>query len=83
MRRVLLPAAKQNLSKMSVSDTYAEVVAAAEMGMDDEPIVSKAGGGSGLDQIVDIREYDIPFTIRVAIDKGKKKQAPCISMCFV
>jgi len=56
---------------MSVSDTYAEVVAAADMGMHDEPIASKAGGGSGLDQIVDIREYDIPYTIRVAIDKGK------------
>ncbi|KAG0052419.1 DNA polymerase epsilon catalytic subunit [Gryganskiella cystojenkinii] len=58
-----------NLSKMSVADTYAEVIAAADMGMDDEPIASKAGGGNGLDQIVDIREYDIPYTIRVAIDK--------------
>lgn len=70
VRRVLLPAAKQNLAKMSVADTYAEVIAAADMGMDDEPIASKAGGGNGLDQIVDIREYDIPYTIRVAIDKG-------------
>lgn len=65
------PAAKQNLAKMSVLDTYAEVVSAsADMGMDHEPIASKAGGGDGLDHIVDIREYDIPYTIRVAIDKG-------------
>ncbi|KAF9181365.1 DNA polymerase epsilon catalytic subunit [Haplosporangium sp. Z 11] len=70
VRKVLLPAAKQNLAKMSVLDTYAEVVSAsADMGMDHEPITSKAGGGDGLDHIVDIREYDIPYTIRVAIDK--------------
>ncbi|KAG0248938.1 DNA polymerase epsilon catalytic subunit [Mortierella polycephala] len=70
VRKVLHPAARQNLAKMSVLDTYAEVVSAsADMGMDHEPIASRAGGGDGLDHIVDIREYDIPYTIRVAIDK--------------
>ena len=71
VRRVLLPAAKQNLAKMSVLDTYAEVVSAADRdggGIEYEPISAK--GGEGLDHIVDIREYDIPYTIRVAIDKG-------------
>ncbi|KAF9330439.1 DNA polymerase epsilon catalytic subunit [Podila minutissima] len=71
VRRVLLPAAKQNLAKMSVLDTYAEVVSAAAdrdgSGIDYEPISAK--GGEGIDHIVDIREYDIPYTIRVAIDK--------------
>lgn len=69
----MLPAAKQNLAKMSVLDTYAEVVSAAADrdggGIDYEPI--SARGGEGIDHIVDIREYDIPYTIRVAIDKGK------------
>lgn len=72
VRKVVFPAAKQNLAKMSVLDTYAETVSAAnDFGMDHEPISSKAGGGDGLDYIVDIREYDIPYTIRVAIDKGR------------
>ncbi|KAG9322756.1 hypothetical protein KVV02_007016 [Mortierella alpina] len=70
VRKVVFPAAKQNLAKMSVLDTYAEVVSAnADMGMDNDPVTAKAGGGDGLDHIVDIREYDIPYTIRVAIDK--------------
>ncbi|KAF9543309.1 DNA polymerase epsilon catalytic subunit [Mortierella hygrophila] len=70
VRKVVFPAAKQNLAKMSVLDTYAETISAAnDFGMDHEPISSKAGGGDGLDYIVDIREYDIPYTIRVAIDK--------------
>jgi DNA polymerase epsilon subunit 1 len=59
---------------MSALDTYAEVVSAsADMGMDREPIASKAGGGDGLDHIIDIREYDVPYTIRVAIDKGNHR----------
>lgn len=59
---------------MSVLDTYAEVVSAnADMGMDNDPVIAKAGGGDGLDHIVDIREYDIPYTIRVAIDKGNAR----------
>ncbi|KAF8939090.1 DNA polymerase epsilon catalytic subunit [Dissophora ornata] len=70
VRKVLLPAAKENQSKMSVLDTYAEAISASlDMGLDSEPIASKAGGGEGLDHIVDIREYDVPYTIRVAIDK--------------
>ncbi|KAI1296371.1 DNA polymerase epsilon catalytic subunit [Mortierella claussenii] len=71
VRKILLPAAKENQSKMSVLDTYSEVVSASmDIGQDHEPIVvSKAGGGDGLEHIVDIREYDVPYTIRVAIDK--------------
>ncbi|KAF9999127.1 DNA polymerase epsilon catalytic subunit, partial [Modicella reniformis] len=70
VRKVLLPAAKANQSKMSALDTYAEVVSASmDQGMDHEPIVTKAAGGDGLDHIIDIREYDVPYTIRVAIDK--------------
>lgn len=63
---------------MSALDTYAEVVSASvDMGMDREPIASKAGGGDGLDHIIDIREYDVPYTIRVAIDKGKYRSTFC------
>ncbi|KAG0320031.1 DNA polymerase epsilon catalytic subunit [Dissophora globulifera] len=73
VRKVLLPAAKANLAKMSILDAYAEVVSASldmEMGMSIDPDpIAKAGGGGGLDHIVDIREYDVPYTIRVAIDK--------------
>ncbi|KAF9586291.1 DNA polymerase epsilon catalytic subunit [Lunasporangiospora selenospora] len=73
VRKVLLPAAQKNLAKSSVLDTYAETVSAVAGGMgmnlDYEPISTKAGGGDGLDYIVDIREYDVPYTIRVAIDK--------------
>ncbi|KAG0367489.1 hypothetical protein BC939DRAFT_506368 [Gamsiella multidivaricata] len=68
VRKIILPAAKANQAKMSALDTYAEVISASA-DMDHEPIASRAGGGDGLDNIVDIREYDVPYTIRVAIDK--------------
>lgn len=69
VRKVLLPAATANRAKMSALDTYAEVISAtADMGADRESIASKAGG-DGLEHIIDIREYDVPYTIRVAIDK--------------
>ncbi|KAF9208588.1 DNA polymerase epsilon catalytic subunit [Haplosporangium sp. Z 27] len=70
VRKVVLPAAKENQSKMSALDTYAEVVSASlDMSLDPEPVSSTRTVGDGLDYIVDIREYDVPYTIRVAIDK--------------
>ncbi|KAF9436997.1 DNA polymerase epsilon catalytic subunit [Entomortierella beljakovae] len=70
VRKYLLPVAKENQSKMSALDTYAEVVSATvDMSMDQEPVSAMRAGGDGLDYIVDIREYDVPYTIRVAIDK--------------
>ncbi|KAF9359459.1 DNA polymerase epsilon catalytic subunit [Mortierella sp. AD094] len=71
VRKVVLPAAKENQSKMSALDTYAEVVSASlDMSLDPEPVSSSTrSAGDGLDYIVDIREYDVPYTIRVAIDK--------------
>ncbi|KAG0251624.1 DNA polymerase epsilon catalytic subunit [Actinomortierella ambigua] len=68
VRKVVLPAAKKNQAKMSALDAYAEVItAAAEMNLDPDSN-ARANISDGLDYIVDIREYDVPYTIRVAID---------------
>lgn len=34
-----------------------------------------AGGASPSEHIIDIREYDVPYYLRVAIDKGEARNA--------
>lgn len=83
VRRELLPLAQQNSSKMDAVDAYAEVVnASAHMHVSVDGGDSWSAEVEGLsgkrgkpidpkDMIVDIREYDVPYYLRVAIDKGK------------
>lgn len=72
VRRGLSPIAEKNKSKISAMDTYAEV-AAGNAGFDlfdddfqDERRPTTIADAS--DFIVDIREYDVPYHVRVAID---------------
>jgi DNA polymerase epsilon subunit 1 len=69
---VIAPIAEKNKSKVSAMDMYAEV-ASANAGFDlfDEDTESGRKPTSladASDFIVDIREYDVPYHVRVAID---------------
>ncbi|KAF2666688.1 DUF1744-domain-containing protein [Microthyrium microscopicum] len=69
VRKVVMPIAEKNKSQVSALDAYAEV-ASASAGFDvfeEEDRVK--GFVDASDFIVDIREYDVPYHVRVAIDK--------------
>ncbi|KAI3618947.1 dna polymerase catalytic subunit a [Moniliophthora roreri] len=82
VRRDLMPLALANSAKRDAVDAYAEVVNATSgsAGIDisiDEESGWLGGGGSNRaigskedprDGIIDIREYDVPYYLRVAID---------------
>lgn len=83
IRRDLLPLALANSAKRDAVDAYAEVVSATASGgaqidiaFEDElaglSINGKSGPGSHdrdpREGIIDIREYDVPYYLRVAID---------------
>ncbi|KAF2814826.1 DUF1744-domain-containing protein [Mytilinidion resinicola] len=73
VRKVITPLAEKNKKKMNAMDTYAEV-ASANAGFDifdDDQDYEKRPNGiqDASDFIVDIREYDVPYHVRVAIDK--------------
>jgi DNA polymerase epsilon subunit 1 len=85
VRRELLPIANKNREMLDAVDTYAEVIAgetnyaSMDYDMEDgfgrsEGFVKGAGGsgpaGNPQDAILDIREYDVPYYLRVAIDKS-------------
>jgi DNA polymerase epsilon subunit 1 len=72
-RKTLLPIAETNKEKVNAMDTYAEV-ASATAGFDifdenqtNDPRANNIAEAS--DFIVDIREYDVPYHVRVSIDK--------------
>jgi DNA polymerase epsilon subunit 1 len=73
-RKVIMPIAEKNKKKVSALDTYAEV-ASANAGFDifdeEDNDRRKDGFVDASDFIVDIREYDVPYHVRVAIDKSK------------
>lgn len=73
VRRVLMPIAEKNKSKMSAMDTYAEVASAgAGFSIYDEEMQQESNHRQNTDvsdYIVDIREYDVPYHVRVSIDK--------------
>lgn len=94
VRRELLPIAQKNIAALDAVDTYAEVVNDAKAGMDFEMgfadgdedgggYVAKSsrliGGSNPSDFIIDIREYDIPYYLRVAIDKGEGRSIATLS----
>jgi DNA polymerase epsilon subunit 1 len=73
VRKTVLPLAEKNKEQVNAMDTYAEV-ASATAGFDvyDEDHVDnvRSGGVSeASDHIIDIREYDVPYHVRVTIDK--------------
>ncbi|KAL2356265.1 DNA polymerase epsilon catalytic subunit A [Cryomyces antarcticus] len=73
VRKTILPIAEKNKKKMNSMDTYAEV-ASADAGFDmfdDDQDYDKRPTGmiDASDFVVDIREYDVPYHVRVAIDR--------------
>ncbi|KAK4497559.1 hypothetical protein PRZ48_012010 [Zasmidium cellare] len=73
VRREITPIAEKNKSKVSAMDTYAEVAnanAGFDLFDDDEADRSRRPTtiADASDFIVDIREYDVPYHVRVAID---------------
>ena len=81
VRRDIVPLALANSAKRDAVDAYAEVIrATTDAGMDiefEQELEGMANGGGrpgkGMDTdprecIIDVREYDIPYYLRVAID---------------
>jgi len=75
VRRDIMPLALANSAKRNAIDAYAEVVIATEGShMDiDSPWGTEAGTSAARDKdprdaIVDIREFDVPYYLRVAMD---------------
>ncbi|KAI9311051.1 hypothetical protein BX666DRAFT_2032324 [Dichotomocladium elegans] len=73
VRRVLLPIAMKNQQKIDARDTYAEVVnetnhIAYEHNTGLAAISSRKNPNEAIENIIDIREYDVPYYVRVAID---------------
>jgi len=73
VRKHIMPIAEKNKEKMNAMDTYVEV-ASATAGFDiydeDQATESRANGIlEASDFVVDIREYDVPYHVRVTIDK--------------
>ena len=74
VRKTIMPIAEKNKTSLDAMDTYAEV-ASTIAGFDnfDEERTHEKRPNSILDAtvfIVDIREYDVPYHVRVAIDKN-------------
>lgn len=81
VRREIVPLATENGSKLNAVDAYAEVVNMSEAGMRVEVETSWAAEADALngnarnakdmdprDCIIDAREFDVPYYLRVAID---------------
>lgn len=93
VRRELLPMIEKNMASLDAIDAYAELIGGAggsadmEMAYGDEELedgmgyVAKSsrviGGSNPGEDIIDIREYDIPYYLRVAIDKGVSDVLAC------
>ncbi len=73
VRKTIMPIAEKNKNSLNAMDTYAEV-ASATAGFDvfdEERTDGKRSNGilEASDFIVDIREYDVPYHVRVTIDQ--------------
>ncbi|KAJ5266801.1 DNA polymerase epsilon catalytic subunit A [Penicillium angulare] len=73
VRRTLLPLAEKNKKNATEMDAYAEMTSVTT-GFDlfDDEIINEQRPNANMqasDFIVDIREYDVPYHVRVSIDK--------------
>lgn len=87
-----MPLALANGKKMDAVDAYAEVVnaeAALRVQADDDETTAWGAEGNSTgakaykdkdprESIIDIREYDVPYYLRVAIDNGKSFHINCL-----
>ncbi|KAF2197549.1 DUF1744-domain-containing protein [Delitschia confertaspora ATCC 74209] len=73
VRKAISPVVEKNKKKMSAMDTYAEVAshnAGFDIFDDDHEYETRSNVTiDASDYVVDIREYDVPYHVRVAIDK--------------
>ncbi|OJJ51408.1 hypothetical protein ASPZODRAFT_57001 [Penicilliopsis zonata CBS 506.65] len=73
VRRTLLPLAEKNRKNVNAMDTYAEMASAsAGFDMFDDELLNEPRSNANIiasDFIIDIREYDVPYHVRVSIDK--------------
>ncbi|PLN80480.1 putative DNA polymerase epsilon, catalytic subunit A/POL2 [Aspergillus taichungensis] len=73
VRKTILPLAQKNKKNASVMDTYVETTSAnAGFDLFDDELINEARTNmrtNASDFIIDIREYDVPYHVRVAIDK--------------
>ncbi|KAJ8610443.1 hypothetical protein MRB53_038537 [Persea americana] len=71
VRKGIMPIAEKNRSKVNAMDMYAEV-ASANAGFDidyaEDDYRAPSNIADASDYIMDIREYDVPYHVRVAID---------------
>ncbi|KAF2717231.1 DUF1744-domain-containing protein [Polychaeton citri CBS 116435] len=75
VRRGIMPLAEKNREKVGAMDAYAEVASAnAGFDMFDEDFQDQGRRTTSIrdasDYILDIREYDVPYHVRVSIDLG-------------
>ncbi|KAK6537956.1 DNA polymerase epsilon catalytic subunit [Orbilia ellipsospora] len=72
VRKVLMPIAEDNRKQVDAIDTYAEVTnSRAGFDLFDDPVdIQKPSAAivDASDYIIDIREYDVPYHVRVSID---------------
>ncbi|KAF9011073.1 hypothetical protein BDQ17DRAFT_1345420 [Cyathus striatus] len=77
VRKDIVPLALSNGAKRNAVDAYAEVISAtaeASMDVEMEGDFNSSMNGSGVrdrdprESIIDVREYDVPYYLRVAID---------------
>ncbi|BFZ56266.1 DNA polymerase epsilon catalytic subunit [Savitreella phatthalungensis] len=66
-KRYLMPVVEKNKRNVTAMDTYNEVVAAATK-MPDEDDIAGESKANPLDAFMDVREHDVPYHVRVAID---------------
>lgn len=74
VRDELLPMIKKNRERQGLADVYSSSVnATAEETTDftGNKMKKRDTSRAFLDSIVDIREYDVPYYMRVSIDKGE------------
>ncbi|KKF94147.1 DNA polymerase epsilon catalytic subunit A [Ceratocystis platani] len=72
-RREIMPIAERNRKNMNAMDAYADVVrTTGELDLYDDSVEQDERGNANVadasDYIVDIREYDVPYHVRVMID---------------
>ncbi|GAT24472.1 DNA polymerase epsilon, catalytic subunit A/POL2 [Aspergillus luchuensis] len=76
VRKTLLPLAEKNKKNVNVMDTYMEI-SSANAGFDlfDDELINESRSNATMnasDFIIDIREYDVPYHVRVSIDKEER-----------
>ncbi|KAL8831351.1 MAG: hypothetical protein Q9191_000907 [Dirinaria sp. TL-2023a] len=69
VRKFIMPLAEENKKSVNAMDTYAEVASGIDIYDDNQEDLRHFKIADASNFIVDIREYDVPYHVRVAIDK--------------